>query len=163
MPSIPSQFTEYLTVSDRQSVDRWWSHLDAETQTQINLLWDTRQDFCAYVFESDETGDASWRRTPVLISGRFYEEDQPTPEEQWNADYFEYLLNHPDVLAVALMKPRTFHICSAHQKARDVLKAGKIPADFTCPYASKTCPLLTILQLDPGKSLYLSGTGSPKL
>ncbi|HND19876.1 MAG TPA: hypothetical protein PLB18_10905 [Acidobacteriota bacterium] len=73
------------------------------------------------------------------------------------------MLNHPDVLAVALMKPRTFHICSAHQKARDVLKAGKIPADFTCPYASKTCPLLTILQLDPGKSLYLSGTGSPKL
>lgn len=157
MPSIPSQFTEHLTISDRQSVDRWWSHLDAETQTQINRLWDARQDFCAYTFESDETGDSHWYRTPVVISGKFYEADPPTPEEQWSVDYYEFLVNHPEIQEIMLMTPRIFHICTAHEKARDVLKAGKIPADFTCPYASNICPMLTILALSPGKSLYLSG------
>ncbi|MBI4751866.1 MAG: hypothetical protein HY774_25560 [Acidobacteria bacterium] len=157
MPSIPTQLTENLTVSDQQAVDRWWSHLDAQTQTQIKMLWDARQDFCAYAVEPDETGDSRWHRTPVIISGKFYEEDPPTPEEQWSADYYEFLVNHPEIQEIMLMTPRIFHICTTHENARDVLKAGKIPADFICPFSSNTCPMLAILALSPGQSLYLSG------
>jgi hypothetical protein len=73
------------------------------------------------------------------------------------SDFYEYLVNHE----VILDGGRTYHICSAHPQARAALAAGRIPAEFRCPFARATCPMRSLLDAAPGCDVRFSITREP--
>lgn len=156
-PHVP--FFEKLPRSTREAARGWWEKLTDRDRAELQDLWDERQNSCAYARATTETGATEWRKLPIVVRGRFFDADTPTNDEleTWNVDLYEFLLDHPEVKIVETFTERTFHFCTAHERAREVLKNGVIPADFVCPYDSGHCPMRAILDLKPGHSLKLEG------
>jgi hypothetical protein len=101
-----------------------------------------------------------WQRLPI-VEAEFTDEEEPG--DDWVPEWTDHLLSNPEVWVWAVHRVivvRTFHICSAHRAARAVLRAGFIPADFTCPLASAACPMRKLLDRAPGKSVRLLSPGA---
>src|SRR5438552_946116 len=81
--------------------------------------------------------------------------------EEWHAEYFEHLLNHPELVLLEPPAVRTFHICIRHEVARAVLTAGRIPPDFKCPFGIESCPMRKLLDVQPNRALQLIPLAEP--
>ncbi len=58
MPSpLPLDFLEKCTVAERQQVLQWWESLSGESQSDVRVLLDRRQESLAYVYAKGESGD----------------------------------------------------------------------------------------------------------
>src|SRR5262249_334998 len=74
------------------------------------------------------------------------------------AELFDYLLCNPELVVFAPPVVRTFHICTHHEAARAVLAAGRVPADFQCPFRSEDCPMRRLLSVAAKQSVQPTGT-----
>lgn len=137
MVGIPPRLLANLAPADILSAETWWAGLSEADRAEVLNLWDNRQDRCLFGLAPYRDGAAP----PVVIGGRFVPRDDAAGWAEWQAEYFEYLLNHSeDVFEPTVI--RTFYIgCTRHEAARAVLASGRIPADFRCPLAEADCPL----------------------
>jgi flagellar motor switch/type III secretory pathway protein FliN len=79
------------------------------------------------------------------------DEDASGAEEAFPIDFYEYLVNHE----ITLDDGPKYHICTQHEAAESVVRAGTIPATFSCPLGRSSCPMRRLLAIDPGRSLRL--------
>ncbi len=98
-----------------------------------------------------QDGSSVWHRVTIEVRGRFVDEDPGGVEEAFPLDFYEYLVNHEIILDDG---PK-YHVCTAHEAAESVVRAGTIPATFSCPLGRASCPMRRLLALDPGRSLRL--------
>jgi hypothetical protein len=155
--NIPLQLLQGLPPDTQQAVVSWWSSLTEDNRRMVATLCDERQEKCFFGLIPVDAD----REAPVVLGGRFVPHDDAAGWAEWHAEYFDHLLNNPELVLVDAPVVRTFHICTAHTAAREALAAGRIPADFFCPLGSPDCPLRRLLGVAPGKSLQFTGTGVP--
>jgi hypothetical protein len=123
----PALLTKRLSPEQAIDVDRWWQELAPADRRTLR---------------------PNAGRPPARVIVRFVvagaaERDEADTDA---SDFYEYLVNHE----VILDNGRTYHICSAHPEARAALGAGRIPAEFRCPFARATCPMRSLLDQAPG-------------
>jgi len=56
---------------------------------------------------------------------------------------------------------RTFHICTRHVAPRLAVAAGRVAADFQCPFGANECPMRLLMNTRPGHSLQLTAISLP--
>lgn len=120
-----------LSASDATEIHEWWRRLPSDVRHEL-------------------TRDPG--RPPRRLVARFVEPDEPAEEP---GDFYEHLVNHE----VTLDDGPVFHICTALPEARAAIRAGRIPAGFSCPRAigpSSGCPMRRLLDRRPGHDLQLS-------
>lgn len=144
--SIPEGI-EGLSGSSAATATSWWNGLPAQVQEELSISWSVEAESCSYARDEGE-----WKSLPVLVGAEFFpQEDEPEEGADWNQDFYEYLINNPE-LAIHY-RGRIYHICRSHPAAREVLKAGRIPADFACGWKRTDCPMKTVLGLNPGHGI----------
>jgi hypothetical protein len=155
MPAtIPQQLLEGLSIEQARAVRRFWRGLDDAVQGELDLLYDERADSCVYLNTGAPGEKPSWQKLAIRVEGRLVARQDLEPKDTFpNIDFYEYLVNH-EIYLVDI--DHVFHICSAHEHARATLRAGLIPASFSCPFAKSECPMRSLLGLAPGCSIALS-------
>ncbi len=152
--TIPKQLLKDLSVKQTRAVRRFWRGLDGAVQAELDLLYDERAESSAYLNKGVSGERVRWQKLAIRTEGRLVTHEDSEPKDTFpNIDFYEYLVNHEIYLHEF---DRVFHICSAHEQARAVLRAGFIPASFSCPFAKSDCPMRTLLGLAPGCSIALS-------
>src|SRR5262249_10852606 len=130
--------------------------LPGTARSEVISLCDKRLDFCFFIPHQDAAEELRGDPLPNVIGGRFVPSDEEAGWAEWRAEYFEYLLNHPEVVFREPQVVRTFHICTRHEIARATLAAGRIPADFVCPLGLQDCPMRKLLSIAPGQAVQLT-------
>jgi hypothetical protein len=155
MPAtIPQQLLTGLSGKQARAVRRFWRGLDGAVQAELDLLYDERVESSGYLNKGAPGEGAGWQKLAVRTEGRLVTHEDSEPKDTFpNIDFYEYLVNHEIYLNDLV---GTFHICSAHEQARAVLRAGFIPASFSCPFAKIDCPMRSLLGVAPGCSIALS-------
>lgn len=146
----------HLSDAEARETETWWNELSEEAKIELNQLYNNVESGDK---EAEENGV---ELIPIAVYGEFVEEEGSKRREWVNNDYWrqgfvEYLFNHEYNLKV-LYGGQRFYLggtCQAHPKARKALKSGFVPADYTCPYQDKNCPMRKLLSKQPGKSLRL--------
>jgi hypothetical protein len=157
MNNLPRTVLLALPPGDMPAVEAWWTSLDSPTQLELTHLWEKRSDSCSFARASDGDGAHHWMALPIRVGARLVDAEDGADRDDWNEDLYEYRVAHQADFPIL----RTFHICTAHAKARSVLAQGFIPADFVCPLANERCPMRKLLALKPGYSIKLCAlTGS---
>lgn len=157
-PKLPPALLTGFSMEQAQVAEAWWRGLPPSVLAELQLLWDERNESCAYI-RTGEPGDrVRFLKLAIRVEGRFVYRSEPEPRDDFrNIDFYEYLVNHELVLD----ENPPHHICSAHKDARDALSAGFIPASFACPFAKTDCPMREILNRSPGRSIALSLRPAP--
>lgn len=152
MEELPVNVLSRINQNAQPVVLRWWAELNAADRQAAIAAWD------------DEARDRFFTANPedhdplpVVIGGRFIPAESPLMSPEWQADYFEYLLNHPELVLSNVVQIKRFGICTAHPDALAALKAGCIPVTFSCPFHSPDCPMRQLLDQCPNQSLQLTG------
>ncbi len=127
MNPIPDQLVEGLSHTDTDAARRWWSLLAEGERADLSDLYDSRRDSCRVV---------SKRITILVDSGLICDHEVETDDL---ADYFDYVLGHPEDYPPFDPFFRTFHICldPRHAALRSVEAAS---ATVVCPFNSPVCP-----------------------
>ena len=148
---IPLEALEGLDEAEQRKAEQWWDGLNDSARAEFSLKWDSRNDDTSLIGTRDETGAIVWNPLPLQLRGLLIEGRDA--DEDWDEDYYEYVLNHPE--GVVFLAGRTFHICRAHAVARQTLRSGVVPADFSCPLEDAACPLRRLADAGCGKSVRL--------
>jgi hypothetical protein len=157
---LPEGLVASLPDDERAAVRVWWAQLPPQAQRELAAHWDSRAQSCGHSWVDDGV-EPRWEEMPILVGARFLPiEEQDDPGDTWNADFYEYLVNNPE-LAIHF-NGRFFHICRAHPVARTMLKVGVIPAAFRCPQETRECPMEKLVRQQPGLSIVLFGRRPPR-
>lgn len=142
MDELPAELLAALPTAGVSAANQWWASLSESDRSQVGTLWDTRLEVCFFTPQADDAGCVDpWERVPTVQGGRFVPSDDDGRQE-WMPEYFEHLLQHPELVLVYEPIRRTFYIgCTQHRDARECLAAGEVPAEFICPVDSTSCPL----------------------
>jgi hypothetical protein len=141
MPSpLPLDFLEKCTAAERHQVLQWWESLSGESQGDVRVLLDRRQESIAYVYAKSESGELSWHTIP-FIDDELPIDDDAENENEWQLDYFQHLLDHPELVIANDVVVRTFHICTQHLSAINVVKTCSIDHLFQCSDGNVNCPI----------------------
>jgi hypothetical protein len=145
MEELPADLLAALPEASVEVAQHWWASLPDADRGRIAGLWDDRLEVCFFTPQVDATGRVDeWEQVPPVAGGRFVPHDDRGMSE-WEPGYFEHLLQHPELVLAYDPPLRTFHIgCTRHPAARACLAAGAVPAEFVCPIASGSCPLLPL-------------------
>ncbi len=135
----PEHLRRGLSASEQSVVDAWWARLS--TAERRSLATSVRVP----------------RRVTVEVVGRFVDEGGETPDDAFPLDLYEYLVNHE----ISLSDVPTYHVCTRHEAAAAVVRAGRIPASFACPLGLSGCPMRRLLALSPGRALRLEARVRP--
>jgi hypothetical protein len=81
----------------------------------------------------------------VFVNGHDGDQDE---EETFPVDLYEHVIAHE----IILIGERTYHVCTRHPAALDALRAGRVPASFTCPLKETSCPMRRLLALGDGRA-----------
>jgi hypothetical protein len=161
MINISNNLTMTISEKEKNAVKEWWNSLTEMDQEEIRKLCEEKRE-CGMVPLEKEVRREEKQSKPFVVIGKFESSKNGNTNKEWYEDMYEYLVAHPEAIILAgQFEPRAFHICTFHQKAREVLKNGVIPNDFLCPFADSDCCMLKILQQDPGKSLNLFAFSFP--
>ena len=151
-----------LSETELQKTEAWWKQLSEAKQAEIQQMYDVESN----KFNKDREEEEGLELVPIAVYGEFVEEQNSKRREWINNDYWrqgfvEYVMNQDDRDHMKVFLSggqRRFHFggtCMAHPKAKKALKNGFIPANYTCPYQDKACPMRKLLSVQPGKSLRL--------
>lgn len=140
-----------LSKAERRLIDGWWRRLPARDRRELEASLDPRADSCSFSRTPNPDGSSAWHGVAIKVQGRFVVGDGDRDDEAFPIDFYEYLVNHE----ISLSDGRTYHICTQHEAAEAVVRAGTIPAAFTCPLGKSSCPMRRVLALEPGRSLRL--------
>lgn len=157
---MPRHFLAGLSPAELTIVNGWWSSLVTRDRRYLTTLSDSRADSCSYNRAPRPRGSSAWYGLAVEVQGHFIDDgftDAPRdghPEDDYAPfpiDLYEYLVNHE----ITLSSGETYHVCTRHQAAAEVVRAGTIPATFSCPLRQPHCPMRRLLAVEPGRSLSL--------
>jgi hypothetical protein len=82
---------------------------------------------CGFISLETQVIREEKRSIPLKIIGKFENSNSSNSNKEWFEDMYEYLVAHPEaIILVEQFQERTFHICTSHEKAREVLKRGTI-------------------------------------
>lgn len=157
MNDLPTALLATISEEAQAAVSRWWANLADSDRGEVQELWDERGKRAFFAPQADEAGlPDSWEAIPQVIGGRFIPHDDAIRMHEWLQDWHEYCLTH-DVafLPREVIVIRTFHICRSHPIAQAVVAAGHLPAEFSCPFASASCPMHNLQTLAPDQALAL--------
>jgi len=91
LEELPSSLLSYLSDSDREPVLDWWRGLSAIDQRTLVAAYDERWERCFFgPVPDDDT-------LPVVHGSRFLPDDDAWQFYEWESDWREYLVEHPDV------------------------------------------------------------------
>jgi hypothetical protein len=128
MKPLPTQLADGISISDGHIVNKWWSLLAKDDQAEISSLYDPRQDSCK----------VRAKQITILVDSELLCDDEADMDD-W-ADFFDYMLGHPEIFPLFEARFRSFHIgclSSSHAGHRVV---ETVPAGFLCPFNSPVCP-----------------------
>ncbi|MDY3557863.1 hypothetical protein R5W23_005514 [Gemmata sp. JC673] len=142
MEQPPADLLALLSEDEKPHAQFWWDTLPAADRRRVAGLWDERLEVCFFAPQADESGRLDgWEQVPAVRGGQFV----PAADDQrsdWITGYFEYLLQHPELVLLYDPSHRRFHIgCNRHAAARACLSVGRVPGDFVCPRGAADCPL----------------------
>lgn len=158
---LPDAFTNACTDEQRSDAESWWSALPEATQSDIYVLLDMRNDSRAYVFSPDDEGLHEWREMP-FVDDELDSELRDDEDDDWITELLHYRLDHEDFVMASDMKVRTFHICSQHPAANEVLRRGVLTCDFRCPAREEDCPIQAFAKTI-GTALLIAGNRTTHL
>ncbi|MCE9526155.1 MAG: hypothetical protein K8R36_08890 [Planctomycetales bacterium] len=138
--ALPYGFLDKCTDAERSDIETWWQSLHNDSQSDVRVLLDRRNDSRAYIYADDESGRRDWHVLPIGDDDLPFD-DPEEYEREWQADYFQHLLDHPELAISPDAVVRTFHICTAHPAARRVAVDGELTSDFQCPVHDDDCPI----------------------
>ena len=140
---LPPELRALVPHESSPVIERWWDTLDEADRQTVARLWDERLEIYFFTPRADEAGQLdAWEQAPRVRGGRFVPHDDAWGLAEGGPEYFEYLLDHPELVLLWQPAIRVFHIgCTRHPAARACLTAGAVPVDFACPVESPACPL----------------------
>ncbi len=140
MESLPSTLVDSLPPSLVPEAESWWQSLGPQDRGEVSRLCDGRKDL--FLFETFSEGEDK----PRVTGGKFIPHDDAFGLGEWGEDYFQHLLDHPELMIVFEPERREFRIgCSRHVAARRCFVDGEIDASFQCPFKSDRCLMRDIL------------------
>jgi len=137
-PFLPLLLREVLDESGLADVETWWADLDTSAQIDILDLW---SDCASY-----------GGRVRLQVEIHPVETGNEYADQFWNADFYEFLVNHEAYLE----REKKVHICTRHAAARTAVQSGAILPDFSCPLENRDCPMRRVLSVCSGKQVRLS-------
>lgn len=139
--ALPDTFLEKCTEQERADVESWWRSLNDSSRSDVGVLLDRRNDSRAYIYADDESGNRAWHVLPIGDDVLPFD-DPREYEREWQLDYFQHLLDHPELVISQDAVVSTFHICVAHPEARRVATDGRLTCEFQCPVNDDDdCPI----------------------
>lgn len=140
MKPLLTNLVESLPEDLIPDAQTWWIGLSADDRDDLSRLCDARKE--VFLFETFSDGDDR----PKVTGGKFIPHDDAVGFSEWGEDYFQYLLDHPELVLVFEPQMRTFHIgCSRHIAARRCFVAGVVTDTFRCPFDSDRCLMHSLL------------------
>ena len=145
MDGPPSDLLAVLPEGTASLAERWWATLSEAERRRIAGLWDKRLEACLFSPQADATGCIDgWEQVPAVRGGRFVPHENDVQEE-CGPEFFERILEDPNLVLAYEAAHRTFHIgCTKHEAARACMASGLVPAEFVCPGNSDSCPMLPL-------------------
>jgi hypothetical protein len=140
MTTLPEDFLVKCTPTEREQVLAWWDSLSGNSQSDVRVLLDRRHDSLAYVYGRNDTGELAWHTIP-FVDDELPIEDDTANENEWQLDYFQHLLDHPELSIENDVVVRTFHICTQHHSAILARKTGSLDQSFRCSDGNSNCPI----------------------
>ena len=129
MTPVLTQLVEGLSDADVQIAHDWWNSLAEEQQAELATLYDPREDSCR----------VRSKQVTILVDSELLRDDDEDDPDDW-ADFFEYMLDHPEVFPPYVPFDRTFVIgcLNSRHAGHSVVEAGS--TGFLCPFNSPVCP-----------------------
>jgi hypothetical protein len=128
MNPVPTRLVEGLSDEDVQIAHEWWNLLAEQQQAKLATLYDSRGDSCR----------VRWKQIPILMDSELLRDDEADMDD-W-ADFFEYMLDHPEVFPPYVPFDRTFVIGCLYSKHGGHLVVEADSSGFLCPFNSPVCP-----------------------
>jgi len=140
MNPIPTTLAESLPSELRSEAESWWQALADADRNELTRLCDARKNL--FLFETFSNPDNS----PEATDGKFIPSANEFGVEHWDEDYFQHLLDHPELMILHDPAHRTFHIgCSPHTDARRCFVDGAVSKSFGCPFGAQQCSVYKLL------------------
>ena len=140
MESLPTTLADSLPSELIGDAESWWETLEAADRDELQRLCDSRKNL--FLFETFSDADDK----PEITGGKFIPGANEFGVADWGEDYFQHLLDHPELMIVHDPTHRTFHIgCSRHIDARRCFVDGRIAKSFTCPFGADQCLMHRVL------------------
>lgn len=140
MDSLPNTLVDSLPAELVGDAESWWLTLADSDRCELQRLCDSRKNL--FLFETFSEAETQ----PKITGGKFIPGANEFGVADWGEDYFQHLLDHPELMIVHDPTHRTFHIgCSRHIEARQCFVDGKVSRSFTCPFAADHCLMHAIL------------------
>lgn len=141
MEPLPAELRALISENGIIIADDWWGGLTHADRDRLARLWDERLEVCFFAPQHDEDGRLdAWEQVPAVTGGRFVPHDDDGRGE-WLLDFFEYLLEHPELVLAYEPPLRTFHICTRHEATWACVAVGEVPVGFVCPVGEAACPM----------------------
>ncbi len=148
METLPQTLVDSLPSELQRDAESWWQTLSDADQDELTRLCDARKNL--FLFETF----AEAENKPQITGGKFIPGANAFGIEDWGEDYFQHLLDHPELMIVFEPVQRTFHIgCWRHLAARRCFVEGKIPESFECPFDARICRMHQVMGERAGVSL----------
>jgi hypothetical protein len=130
MYPVPDQLVEGLSKTHAHIADKWWHRLAEDERAVLLALYDPRQDSC----------EVKSRRITILVDSSLLSDDEADTDD-W-ADFYEYMLDHPEVFPPFDPCFRTFLIgcLDSRHGGHPVVTAAS--SGFVCPFNSPFCPFV---------------------
>jgi len=120
--------------------EAWWQDLGDSDRDELQRLCDARKNL--FLFETFCDTDTK----PEITGGKFLPGANEFGVADWGEDYFQHLLDHPELMIVHDPTHRTFHIgCSRHIDARRCFVDGSVSESFICPFGADHCLMHKLL------------------
>jgi hypothetical protein len=129
MKPVPDQLVEGLSDTDADAANGWWCLLAEGEQVELSNLFDSRLDSCRVISE----------RITILVDSELLFDDDEADTDDW-ADFFEYMLSHPEIFPPFEPFFRTFYIGCLHSSHTGHRIFEAASANFACPFKSPICP-----------------------
>ena len=140
MEPLPATLVDSLPAELVGDAEKWWKTLDDANRIELQLLCDSRKNL--FLFETFSDADTK----PEITGGKFIPGANAFGVEDWGEDYFQHLLDHPELMIIHDPTHRTFHIgCSRHIDARRCFVDGNVSESFACPFGADSCRMHRIL------------------
>src|SRR5579864_901913 len=145
MRPVPSQIVEGLSDTEAHIAKKWWCGLAEVEQAELSTLYDPGKDSCRVIS----------KQITIVVDSELLRDDDEADTDDW-ADFFEYMLGHPEVFPPFVPFIRTFLIGCLYSRNAGHWVNEAAPAGFSCPFNSPVCPLRRYTRM-PGTRVPGSG------
>ena len=128
MKPVPTALLEGLSTTNAHVVREWWCLLAEDVQGELSTLYDPRQDSC----------QVTSKQITIIVDSELLCDDEEDTDE-W-ADFYAYMLDHPETFPPFEPFFRTFHIGCLNSRHGVHWGVQAASVGFLCPFNSEFCP-----------------------